>query len=157
MFFDLHSFLLILDDFGWFWLILFRSWLMLFDLSWSCLIIYLPILFCICVYLCTCLLVYVLTCVFVYLYFYTCVPSIWVLVYVYACLLVYIEVHFATTKCLPIHFLQNARQQLTLRNIVTIPLIKNILDSSSWYLSNVTFGTSLAFKMREEYVLDFFF
>ena len=33
------------------------------------------------------------------------------------------------------------------------PLIKNIIpDSSHWYLSNVTFATSPAFQMREEYI-----
>ena len=34
------------------------------------------------------------------------------------------------------------------------PLIKNILDSSLQYLSNVTFGTGLAFHMREEYMFE---
>ena len=34
------------------------------------------------------------------------------------------------------------------------PLIKNILDSSPRYLPNVTFGTSLAFRMREEYIFE---
>ena len=34
------------------------------------------------------------------------------------------------------------------------PLIKNFLDSSPQYLSNVTFGTSLAFQMREEYMFE---
>ena len=32
-----------------------------------------------------------------------------------------------------------------------------IHDSSPQFLSNVTFGTSFAFQMREEYILDFFF
>ena len=34
------------------------------------------------------------------------------------------------------------------------PLIKNIPDSSHQYGSNVTFGESLAFQMREEYVFE---
>ena len=34
------------------------------------------------------------------------------------------------------------------------PLIKNIPDSSHQYGSNVTFGASLAFQMREEYVFE---
>ena len=34
------------------------------------------------------------------------------------------------------------------------PLIKNILDSSPRYRSNVTFGTSQAFQMREEYMFE---
>ena len=38
------------------------------------------------------------------------------------------------------------------------PLIKNIPNSSHQYCSNVTFGASLAFQIREEYVFeDFFF
>ena len=34
------------------------------------------------------------------------------------------------------------------------PLIKNIPHSSHWYGSNVTFGASLAFQMREKYVFE---
>ena len=34
------------------------------------------------------------------------------------------------------------------------PLIKSIPDSSHRYGSNVTFGASLAFQMREEYVFE---
>ena len=34
------------------------------------------------------------------------------------------------------------------------PLIKNIPDSSHQYGSNVTFGASLAFQMRKEYVFE---
>ena len=42
-----------------------------------------------------------------------------------------------------------------LRKIVTFKaLIKNIPDSSHRYVSNVTFGASLAFLMREEYVYE---
>ena len=38
-----------------------------------------------------------------------------------------------------------------------MPLIFKIHDSSPQYLSNVTFGTSFAFQMREEYVIEDFF
>ena len=37
------------------------------------------------------------------------------------------------------------------------PLIRYIPDSSPQFISNVTFGTSLAFQMREEYMLIFIF
>ena len=37
------------------------------------------------------------------------------------------------------------------------PLIKNILDSPTQYLANATFGTSLAFQMREEIGLKLIF
>ena len=37
------------------------------------------------------------------------------------------------------------------------PLIKQTHNSSTQYLSNVTFGTSLEFQMRKEYVFSFFF
>ena len=33
-------------------------------------------------------------------------------------------------------------------------MIKNFHDSSHQYLSNVTFGSSLAFQMREKYVFE---
>ena len=54
------------------------------------------------------------------------------------------------SDCQPI-FLENARHILTLRNIVTF---KNIPDSFHRYGSNVTFGASLAFHMRKEYVFE---
>ena len=37
-----------------------------------------------------------------------------------------------------------------------MPLIFQIRDSSSQFLSNVTFGTSFTFQMWEEYIFDFF-
>ena len=51
----------------------------------------------------------------------------------------YMKFDFAKENGLPTHFLKNART-----------LIKQIHDSSNQYLSNVTFGTSLALQMKEE-------
>ena len=60
----------------------------------------------------------------------------------------YIKLHFATTKCVLVHFL------IKLRFTLTRPLIKNILDSPTQYLSNTTFATILALQRREEYIFE---
>ena len=53
--------------------------------------------------------------------------------------LIYIQLHFATTKCVPVHFLIKLR------------------FSPTQYLKNASCGTSLAFQMREEYCFKTFF
>ena len=61
------------------------------------------------------------------------------------------------SECQPIFLKKQGIHSLYAKFWLLRPLIKNIADSSHWYGSNVTFGASLAFQVREEYVFDFFF
>ena len=56
------------------------------------------------------------------------------------------------SDCQPIFFKKQGTYLLYAKLWLVRPLIKNIHDSSHRYLSNVTFGTWVAFQMREEYV-----
>ena len=58
--------------------------------------------------------------------------------------------------CQPIFLKKQGSYSLYAKLWLVRPLIKNIPDSSHWYLSNVTFRASLAFQTREEYVFEFF-
>ena len=56
------------------------------------------------------------------------------------------------SDCQPIFLKNQGTYSLYAKLLLLRLLIKNIRDSSHQYLSYVTFGVSLAFYMREEYV-----
>ena len=58
------------------------------------------------------------------------------------------------SDCQPMFLKKQGTHSLYAKLWLVRPLIKNIHDSSHQYLSNVTFGASLALQMREEYVFE---
>ena len=58
------------------------------------------------------------------------------------------------SDCQPIFLKKQGIYSLYAKLWLFRPLIKNIPDSSQQYGSNVTFGASLAFQMREEYIFE---
>ena len=61
------------------------------------------------------------------------------------------------SKCQPIFLKKQDTYSCHAKLWLVRTLIKNIHDSSHQYLSNVTFGASLAFNMREEWLFEEFF
>ena len=58
------------------------------------------------------------------------------------------------SDCLTIFLKKQGTYSLYAKFWLERPLIKNINDSYHQYISYVTFGASLAFQMREEYVFE---
>ena len=58
------------------------------------------------------------------------------------------------SECQPIFLKKQGIYSLHAKLWLVRPLINNIPDAYHRYISNVTFGASLAFQMREEYVFE---